>query len=103
MHVTALLAAAELLIKAKDSWKGTLILVFQPAEEKGAGAKQMVDGGLYDLVPKPDIAIGAHVLPLRTGVVGTKRGLMASAADSFQYVVCLLFCLSYLYSYERRE
>jgi metal-dependent amidase/aminoacylase/carboxypeptidase family protein len=67
MHITSLLAAAELLVKAKENWRGTLVLVFQPAEEKGAGARQMVEGGLYKLVPKPDVAVGGHVLPLRTG------------------------------------
>jgi metal-dependent amidase/aminoacylase/carboxypeptidase family protein len=41
MHVTGLLAAAHLLISARESWKGTLALVFQPAEEKGAGAQAM--------------------------------------------------------------
>lgn len=84
MHITALLAAAETLVKAKDSWTGTLILVFQPAEERAGGAQAMVDDGLYDKVPLPDVVVGAHVMPERAGVIGTKRGLIASSADSFQ-------------------
>ena len=84
MHITCLLAAAELLHKARNSWKGTLIVLFQPAEERGAGAKAMVADGLYSKIPVPDIALGAHLMPFRAGVVGTKVGLMASAADSFQ-------------------
>jgi amidohydrolase len=84
MHITALLAAAETLANARDRWSGTLILVFQPAEEKAGGAQAMVDDGLYDKVPLPDIVIGAHVMPERAGVIGTKRGLIASSADSFQ-------------------
>jgi amidohydrolase len=84
MHITVLLAAAETLAKAKDAWSGTLILVFQPAEEKAGGAQAMVDDGLYDKVPLPDIVVGAHVMPERAGVIGTKRGLIASSADSFQ-------------------
>ncbi|EAT91678.1 hypothetical protein HBI56_012240 [Parastagonospora nodorum] len=84
MHITALLGAAETLAKAKDAWSGTLVLVFQPAEEKAGGAQAMVDGGLYDRVPVPDVVVGAHVMPERAGVIGTKRGLIASAADSFQ-------------------
>jgi amidohydrolase len=86
MHITALLAAAETLANARKTWNGTLILVFQPAEEKAGGAQAMVDDGLYDKVPIPDIVIGAHVMPERAGVIGTKRGLIASSADSFQYV-----------------
>ncbi|KAH7405830.1 hypothetical protein DE146DRAFT_424494 [Phaeosphaeria sp. MPI-PUGE-AT-0046c] len=84
MHITALLAAAETLAKAKDAWSGTLILVFQPAEERAGGAQAMVDDGLYEKVPLPDVVIGAHVMPERAGVIGTKRGLIASSADSFQ-------------------
>jgi amidohydrolase len=84
MHITALLAAAETMVKAKESWSGTLILVFQPAEERAGGAQAMVDDGLYDEVPVPDIVVGAHVMPERAGVIGTKRGLIASSADSFQ-------------------
>ncbi|CBX95062.1 hypothetical protein IAQ61_008501 [Plenodomus lingam] len=84
MHITALLGAAETLVKAKAEWTGTLILVFQPAEERARGAQDMLDDGLYDKVPKPDVVVGAHVMPERAGVIGTKHGLIASAADSFQ-------------------
>lgn len=90
MHITALLAAAETLAKAKDKWSGTLLLVFQPAEERAGGAQAMVEDGLYSKVGEPDLAIGAHVMPYKAGVIGTKRGLMASSADSFQYVIVTL-------------
>lgn len=83
MHITSLLAAAETLVNARDSWTGTLILVFQPAEEKGKGAQAMVDDGLYDKVPIPDVVIGGHVMPEKAGVIGTKHGLIASSADSY--------------------
>lgn len=60
MHITALLAVAELLFKARDEWNGTLLLIFQPAEEKGAGAQAMVEDGLYSkkLAPEPDVVLG---------------------------------------------
>lgn len=83
MHITALLAATHLLVQARDHWTGTLTLCFQPAEERGAGAQAMVDDGLYLKVAVPDIVLGGHVMPFRAGYIGTKRGLMASAADSF--------------------
>jgi metal-dependent amidase/aminoacylase/carboxypeptidase family protein len=69
MHITSLLAAAETLAAAKKEWSGTLVLIFQPAEERGAGAQAMVDDGLYDKVPVPDIAVGAHVMPFRSGTI----------------------------------
>lgn len=82
MHISVQLAAGECLLRARDSWKGTLLLLFQPAEEKGAGAQAMVDDGLYDKVPKPDVVLGAHVSPFRTGTIGTRRGIAMAAADS---------------------
>ena len=82
--MTCLLAAAELLVTIKDSWKGTLIVLFQPAEERAAGAKAMVEDGLYEKIPVPDIVLGQHVMPYRAGHIGTRVGLMASAADSFK-------------------
>jgi metal-dependent amidase/aminoacylase/carboxypeptidase family protein len=84
VHITSLLAAAETLVRAKDEWTGTLILVFQPAEEKASGAQNMIDDGLYEKIPEPDVVVGAHIVPERAGVIGTKHGLMASAANSFK-------------------
>ncbi|KAK7974269.1 hypothetical protein PG989_016117 [Apiospora arundinis] len=93
MHVTCLLGAARTLVSAlgenADAWTGTLVLAFQPAEERGTGAQAMVDDGLYDpdrhAVPVPDVVLGAHVTgAARTGVVGTRRGLMATSADSMR-------------------
>lgn len=55
------------MAKAKDAWSGTLVLVFQPAEERAGGAQAMVDGGLYDRVPVPNVVVGAHVMPERAG------------------------------------
>lgn len=88
MHVTSLLAATELLHACRHSWAGTLVVLFQPNEERGAGAKAMVDDGLYDEashgVPKPDVVLGGHVMPMRAGVVSTCGGKFNAAADSFR-------------------
>lgn len=81
MHVTALLGAAELLGELRDTWRGTVVLVFQPAEENGGGAQVMVDDGLFDLVPRPDIVLGQHVMPLPTGFVGAASGPAFAATD----------------------
>lgn len=86
-HVTSLMAAAELLHSAKSSWKGTLICLFQPDEEHGAGAQAMVDDGLYKKIPKPDLVLGQHVTPIRSGAVATRSGPAMSAADSFDVTI----------------
>ena len=67
VHITALLAAGETLLRARREWSGTLILCFQPAEEKAGGAESMVKDGLYKKVPVPDVVIGGHVMPFRAG------------------------------------
>lgn len=84
MHVTCLLAAAERLVRMKDRWRGTLVVVFQPNEERGAGAQTMVDDGLYDRVPVPDIVLGQHVVPMRTGTLASKVGLVMAGSDNFR-------------------
>ncbi len=83
MHTTALIGAARLLKDAAgDKWTGTLVLIFQPAEEQGTGAQAMVDEGLYKKIPQPDVVLAGHVLPMRAGAIGTRSGLMANSADS---------------------
>lgn len=86
MHMTCLLAAAETLLKLKESWSGTLIVLFQPAEERGTGAKAMVDDGLYERhkIPVPDFVLGQHVMALRAGSVGSKMGTIMAGADSMK-------------------
>ena len=84
MHITCLLAAAEQLGRLKSAWSGTLIVLFQPNEERAGGAKAMVDDGLYDRVPIPDVVLGQHVMPLRSGRVGNRASTIMGAADSFK-------------------
>ncbi|HEX8435423.1 amidohydrolase, partial [Archangium sp.] len=60
MHMTAWLGTATLLSRSKDRWRGTLVMVGQPAEEKGNGARRMLSDGLYSRFPKPDFAIALH-------------------------------------------
>ncbi|AWB90298.1 amidohydrolase [Homoserinimonas hongtaonis] len=84
LHTTCLLGAAEALITDKGSWAGTLMLVFQPAEELGAGAQTMVDDGLFDRFPKPDIVLGQHVAPLPAGKIAGHAGPSYAASDSLR-------------------
>jgi hippurate hydrolase len=87
VHVTCLLGAAALLTQAKDRWAGTVIALFQPAEELGDGAARMVDDRLADLVGNVDVALAQHVLPLPAGQVATRPGPVLSAADSMRITV----------------
>ena len=84
MHVTWLMGAATLLADTRDAWKGTLMLVFQPAEETGRGAQAMVDAGLLTRFPKPDVILGQHVMVGPAGSIGSRAGVITSAADSLQ-------------------
>ncbi|RAK76944.1 M20 family metallopeptidase [Aspergillus fijiensis CBS 313.89] len=84
MHITCLLAAAERLVRMRCDWSGTLIVVFQPDEERGEGARAMVDDGLYDKIPVPDYVFGQHVMRMRAGSVGSRPGTIMAAADSLK-------------------
>ena len=84
MHVTWLLGATALFAKARDSWRGTLMAVFQPAEETAVGARAMIDDGLFSRFPKPDVILGQHVMPSPAGVLQWRTGVVTSAGDSLQ-------------------
>ena len=84
MHVTWLIGAATLMAKSRNAWRGTLMPVFQPAEETGAGAQAMIDDGLFKRFPKPTAILGQHVMVGSSGVVSTRSGVITSAGDSLQ-------------------
>lgn len=84
VHVTCLLGAAGLLADGRAHWSGTVIAVFQPAEEDGNGAQAMLDDGLYDLVPTPDVVLAQHVAPLGAGLIAYHDGACMAAADSLR-------------------
>ena len=67
MHTAALLAASTMLAQHTDAWSGTLLALFQPGEETGAGARDMVEHGLAEKVPTPDVVLGQHVGPMIPG------------------------------------
>ncbi|WP_326667940.1 amidohydrolase [Streptomyces sp. NBC_01257] len=82
MHAVCLAGAAALLAQTRDAWSGTLLVVFQPAEELAVGARGMVDDGLFERFPRPDIILGQHVGPLPAGFIGYGTGPVMAAADS---------------------
>lgn len=87
MHVTSAMAVSTLLAQARSEWKGTLLMLFQPDEEHGAGAQAMLDDGLYTKVPKPDVVFGQHISSLKTGIVRIKPGVFMASADTLKVTV----------------
>ena len=84
-HTTMLLGAARILKGMENSLNGTVRLVFQPAEEGGAGAKRMREEGVLTRQPKPSLAMGMHVWPtLPSGVVAARPGPLLAACERFE-------------------
>lgn len=84
MHVTCLLGVTALLAQHRGAWRGTVLAVFQPAEETAEGARNMLDDGFAERFPKPDICLGQHVGPFPTGVAVTRPGPLMAASDSYR-------------------
>ena len=84
MHVTWLAGVTALLAAARDAWHGTVLAVFQPAEETAAGAQAMIDDGLFERFPKPQVILGQHVMPAPAGQIGYRPGTTQAAADSLE-------------------
>ena len=87
VHVACLMGASRLLAANKSAWHGTFIPLFQPAEELGSGADEMVKAGLAKLIPSPDAALAQHVLAYPAGTVGTLAGPFLSTAASMRVTV----------------
>jgi hippurate hydrolase len=86
-HVACLLGAARLLAENTQEWSGTYIALFQPAEELADGADVMVNAGLAQLMPTPDVALAQHVLPFPAGRIGTRPHAFLSSGDSMRVTV----------------
>lgn len=86
MHVTCLMGAVATL-SADDGWTGTVVAVFQPAEEIAKGARAMLDAGLLDRAPAPNVVLGQHVAPLPAGSIGLTPGPMWAATDSLRVTI----------------
>ncbi len=82
-HMAAWVGTARQLATRKAQWSGTLVMILQPAEEIGAGAKAMLDDGLYTRFPKPDYAIAFHdAAQFPAGKIGYTSGFALANVDS---------------------
>ena len=84
MHVACLMGATALFAKTRKGWNGTLMAIFQPGEETAQGAQAMIDDGLFNRFPKPDVVLGQHVMTQPSGHLDWRTGVVTSAADSLQ-------------------
>jgi len=83
VHMTNLIGVARFLASHRDAWSGTVMFVCQPAEERGAGAKAMLEDGLFERFAKPDFAIALHVdSALAVGKIGFRAGYALANVDS---------------------
>ena len=88
IHMSCLVGTARMLAALRDRWSGTLVLIGQPAEERGIGARVMLTEGLYRKFPKPDFALALHdSATLPTGTVGTVEGYAMANVDTAEITV----------------
>ena len=82
-HMSGWVGAARQLVANKDKWSGTLVMILQPAEEIGSGARAMLADGLYTRFPKPDYVIGFHdAAQFPAGTIGYTSGFALANVDS---------------------
>ncbi|MFM2372317.1 MAG: hypothetical protein RIS85_2039 [Pseudomonadota bacterium] len=87
-HMTAWIEVARLMAANLKQWSGTLVMIGQPAEEMGLGARAMLDDGLYTRFPKPQFALAFHDTgDLPSGVIGTVEGFALANVDSVDLTV----------------
>jgi amidohydrolase len=84
LHVTWLMGIARIFSEHRDQWNGTLMAVFQPGEEVGRGAQGMIDDGMMERFPKPEIILGQHVMVGEAGTVCYRSGPILSAGNSLK-------------------
>lgn len=87
-HMTVFLGTARVLATLRERWRGTLVMIAQPAEERGLGAKAMLDDGLFARFPHPDFCVAEHVTPsLAVGQVGVVEGYAFANVDSVDVTI----------------
>ncbi len=88
LHMASWLGTARALVAMKQAWSGTLVMIGQPAEERGAGARAMLADGLYERFPRPDAALALHTnAGLAAGRVGMVPGYALANVDSVDLTV----------------
>ena len=88
VNMTVFTGTARRLTAMTDKWQGTLVMIAQPAEERGAGARAMLKDGLFERFPRPDYNLGMHVsASLPAGTVIHTQGYVMAAVDSVDITI----------------
>ena len=88
IHMTSFVGTARLLSQLREHWRGTLVMIGQPAEERGGGAKAMLEDGLFQKFPRPDRVLAMHDdASLAAGKVGIVEGNALAGVDSVDLTV----------------
>ena len=88
VHTTMVVGVGQALAELRGQWQGTLVLIGQPAEELGKGAKMMINDGLFERFPKPDLCLSLHVQADKpAGSVGHRAGWAAANVDSVDVTI----------------
>ena len=88
MHMTCWVGTARVLSALKDHWQGTLVMIAQPAEEVGGGARRMIEDGLFKRFPRPDYCLGLHCDGRKPiGHISYAEGLLCANVDTIDILV----------------
>lgn len=86
-HITVGLYLAKYLVEHKDLWTGSVVMLFQPGEETGQGARAMLDDGLWDRIVRPEVIYGQHVWPVPAGHIYVSKGTAMAMSDCLRVTV----------------
>ncbi|SDT16491.1 hippurate hydrolase [Brevibacterium sandarakinum] len=86
-HITVGLYLARYLVEHKDLWSGSVVMIFQPGEETGEGARAMLDDGLWESTVKPEVIYGQHVWPGKAGHIYVAKGTAMAMSDCIKVTV----------------
>ncbi|MCP4752879.1 MAG: amidohydrolase [Proteobacteria bacterium] len=87
MHMTVLIGTARLLARFKSQWRGTLVMVAQPAEEIIKGAESMITDGLFTRFPRPDYVLGLHIMPMPNFLIGYREAYYWTGVSTLNVTV----------------
>lgn len=88
VHMTVFIGTARAMVENKNLWRGTLVMIAQPSEENGIGARAMLNDNLYDKVPYPDFALALHNhAGMRAGTIGYCPGPFMASVDMMDITV----------------
>lgn len=88
MHMACFVGTARMLVQLRDQWRGTVVMIGQPAEERVLGARLMLRAGLFSKFPKPDKALALHCsADMPHGTVGLTEGFALANVDSMEIIV----------------